>query len=543
MKFSFLGNYTIDIIAKEYAKATKDEIFISGYGQYFFDLMNENSDYYNFKSDFSILLLDGNSLLENKSLEEAKSHILELVELFEKGSSGYLVLGNIFLDSAVNSVKNYNSEDSCKNLQMQLNRFLTEISKENNRVFILDILSLIEEYGVRNIYDNSMWQYGKIRFNKLGHKIIAEEILMLVNAIKNQTKKCLVLDLDNTLWGGVIGEDGMSGIQLGPDGIGECFLKFQKRIKEISEKGIILCLCSKNNLADAKEVFDSHEFCYLKWDDFIVHKVDWNRKDKNLAEMAEILNIGEDSLVFIDDNPVERAIVRENTKVTVPEFPELPEDLENFIKTVDKKYFAKFSVTKEDKEKTFQYKQNSEREKIRTKVDNIDEFIKDLGIKIVIEKAIEDNVARIAQMTQKTNQFNLTTKRYTEQEIRDMMNAEGNKYLIYAGKVEDKFGSYGIVVQIILEKTASGNYEIDSFLMSCRVIGRKIEDYFLDNVLRLTNNEVVTARYIPTEKNIMVKNKYEELGFSLVEAKENGEKIYKSSSFRSLDDKISIKYE
>ena len=345
MKFSFLGNYTIDLIAKEFAKISGEEIFISGYDQYFVDILSAGSEYHNFKSDFSVLLLDGNSLFETKSLAEVKDHISQTVDLFKKTPNGYLIIGNLYLDFAVNSTKNYNDTNSCKALQNEINLFLTDLVKADNRIFVLDILSLFEEHGTRHIYDNAMWNYGKIRFNKLGHKIIAEEILSLTNAIKNQTKKCLVLDLDNTLWGGVIGEDGLGGIALAADGIGGCFFKFQKHLKAISEKGIIMCLCSKNNLADAKEVFDKHEFCHLKWDDFILHKVDWNRKDQNVAEIAEVLNIGEDSLVFIDDNPVERAIVKENTKAVVADFPANPEDLENFIKELDKKYFAKFFVT------------------------------------------------------------------------------------------------------------------------------------------------------------------------------------------------------
>lgn len=540
MKFAFLGNYTIDLIAKEFEKKEKDEIFISGYNQYYLDLLDKNSDYLRFKPDLTTIILDGNSLLETKSHAEIKSHIDELVKLFEENSNGYLILANIFFDQAIDSIKNYNDKNSIKNLQSEINNYLLDLTQKNNRIFILDILSIFEQNGVKNIYDNSMWQFAKIRFNKNGHQLIADELSYLKHAILNQTKKCLVLDLDNTLWGGIIGEDGMSGIALGAEGVGECFVKFQKNIKKISEKGILLCLCSKNNLDDAKEVFDKHEFSHLKWNDFILHKVSWNLKSQSIAEIAETLNIGQDSLVFIDDNPAEREIVARNTAAVVPDFPTNPEDLENFIKEIDKKYFAKLVVTKEDLEKNEQYKQNSQREIIKQSSANLDEFIKNLEIKITIEKAKKDNVARISQLTQKTNQFNFTTKRYSEIEIENMMNDKN--FHIFSAKVEDKFGNYGTVILAIIKQISSEKYEIDTFLMSCRVIGKEVEKYFLNFVINLLKPSELTAHYIPTAKNILVQNKYDELGFTL-NAKQDKIKIYKFNSLNCKDNKIYVEYE
>jgi len=546
MKTAFLSNFTIDIIAKEFKKKSNNTaLFISGYNQYNIDIINKESQYYKFKPDFTIVILDGNTLFNNRTLEEVKTEINQLFNINSQNHNSYFIVSNVLLDNTINNIHNYNKTGTPKQLQAEFNLFLNKKANEQERFFVLDIMSIIEQYGKKNIYDNSLWIYGKIRYNKLGTELIVDKISNLINAILNQTKKCLVLDLDNTLWGGVIGEDGLDGIKLGKDEIGNVYFKFQKVIAEIKKKGILIALCSKNNITDAKEVFDKHKFSVLKWDDFIIKKIDWQPKDMNVKQIAKELNIGEDSLVFIDDNPFEREIVKTNTNVIVPEFPENIEDLLNFTLDVDERYFSKMKITIEDKAKTKQYIDNIKREEVRTSTKTLEEYVKTLKMELTIEPFKNENLERISQMTQKTNQFNFTTKRYSENDIVNF--SQNLNYVIFTGKVKDKFGDYGIVLLLIVE-IQNKQAIIDTFLMSCRVIGRFVEDTFISGIIEIVQSNGVKkifANYIPTSKNILVKEKYDELGFDLIKNNKNGVKeyIFDCKNIKEIKNLMQVNYE
>ena len=527
MKIAFLGNFTIDLLVKDFEKAIGEvDIYVSGFNQYIIDIIDRNSNYNKFKPDYTIVLLEGNSLFSNMDIKEVKAQINDLFETNLENNNSYFIVSNIIVDSNINTIYNYNFENNVKQIQNEFNLFLNNIAIRNKHFFVLDIVSILEKYGKRSIYDNSLWLYGKIRYNKLGNKLIIEKLLHLLNAINNNIKKCLVLDLDNTLWKGIIGEDGMEGIKLGKDEIGNIYFNFQKTIKEIKAKGVLLTICSKNNISDVKEVFENHKYSVLKWDDFIIKKINWRTKDKNIKEIAQELNIGEDSLVFIDDNAFERELVRANTEVIVPDFPQNIEDLPDFIAEIDEKYFSKFNVTNEDRLKTEQYFDNLKRDEIKKKITMIDEYVKTLNIKLTIEPYKEENLDRIAQMTQKTNQFNFTTKRYSEKDIHEI--SKNKNYIIFTGRLVDKFGDYGIVNLIIIKIDKSTAF-IDTFLMSCRAIGMYIEHYYLYNIFNILKqksiNEIVSY-YLPTRKNALIENKYDELGFELNEKYDDGSKKY-----------------
>jgi FkbH-like protein len=549
MKVAFLSNFTIDFIAKEYKKRTDDtKIYISGYNQYYLDIINKQSEFYKFKPDFTVLILDGNTLFENRKLSEVKREITDLFEVNSQNSNSYFVVSNIIIDSALNNLYNYNRPKNQKQIQAKFNLFLNKMACLHDRFYVLDVLSLIEQHGRKNIYDNSLWLYGKIRYNKQGIQVIAEKLDYLIKAVLNQSKKCLVLDLDNTLWGGVIGEDGIDGIKLGKGEIGNIYFNFQKRILEIKKKGVLLTLCSKNNINDAKEVFAKHEYCALKWDDFIIKKVNWKQKDLNIKEIAQELNIGEDSLVFLDDNPFEREIVRTNTSAVVPDFPDSVENLQDFILEIDEKYFSKMKITKEDKEKTKQYIDNVKRNEVKTVAKSLEEYVKTLKMELTIEKFKKENLARISQMTQKTNQFNFTTLRYSEKDILEFAN--NPSYLIFTGKVKDKFGDYGIVILLIAEIKNKQAF-INTFLMSCRVIGRYVEHCFMSKIIEVLNLkgvEKIFAQYIPSPKNMLVKEKFEEMGFELVKIRDNETKEYvyhinKLNKTNNAENLIQVVYE
>jgi FkbH-like protein len=542
MKISFLGNYTLDIISKEFEKKIEDKsIFCSGYNEYYQDFFNKNSGYNLFKSDYSFLFLDGNILLENfKTLSNIKKHLNEIIELFIENNDGYLIISNVYISSSINKIQHYNKKSNIKEIEMKINLHLQKISS-SNRLFIFDLCTIIQENGWKNLHNNIMWNYGKVRFNKLGNEIIVEKLLTTIDAINNKTKKCLVLDLDNTLWGGIIGEDGINNIDLGPDGLGESFLEFQKKIKSMKKKGVLLAICSKNNLNDAKKVFTNHNFSYLKWDDFIIKKINWESKNNNIQEIAKSLNIGENSLVFIDDNPTERELVMQYTDAIVPKFPNSPTDLPEFIDEVDLKYFSKYSVTKEDLKKSKQYIDNIRRNKAQKKSFDFDSFIKELNLEMEVSYNNLNDKIRLSQLTQKTNQFNFTTKRYSELDIENFIKKKDSH--VFVGSVKDKFGNYGKVIAcIIIEKP--NEYVIDTFLMSCRVISKQIENYFFNFILsKLSSNIPLYGKHIPTKKNILVNNKYLELGFKLLKKNSDGTSLFEFVEPKALKDNILVKYE
>jgi FkbH-like protein len=542
MKISFLGNYTLDIISKEFEKKIEDKsIFCSGYNEYYQDFFNKNSGYNLFKSDYSFLFLDGNILLENfKTLSNIKKHLNEIIELFIENNDGYLIISNVYISSSINKIQHYNKKSNIKEIEMKINLHLQKISS-SNRLFIFDLCTIIQENGWKNLHNNIMWNYGKVRFNKLGNEIIVEKLLTTIDAINNKTKKCLVLDLDNTLWGGIIGEDGINNIDLGPDGLGESFLEFQKKIKSMKKKGVLLAICSKNNLNDAKKVFTNHNFSYLKWDDFIIKKINWESKNNNIQEIAKSLNIGENSLVFIDDNPTERELVMQYTDAIVPKFPNSPTDLPEFIDEVDLKYFSKYSVTKEDLKKSKQYIDNIRRNKAQKKSFDFDSFIKELNLEMEVSYNNLNDKIRLSQLTQKTNQFNFTTKRYSELDIENFIKKKDSH--VFVGSVKDKFGDYGKVIAcIIIEKP--NEYVIDTFLMSCRVISKQIENYFFNFILsKLSSNIPLYGKHIPTKKNILVNNKYLELGFKLLKKNSDGTSLFEFVEPKALKDNILVKYE
>jgi len=544
MKVSFSGNYTVDFIAKEFKKRSGYDVVVQDYCQYYQDIIFKESTLYRAGSEFDVLLLDGNLLLNIGDEELIKDHIKEVVQSYLNNSKyGYLLISNIYLVNQVNSIWNYNHENNLKKLQTSINLFLNELSSLNNQIYIIDLLSLIEFHGETTLYDNNLWIYGKNRFSKKGLYLFAKEIFSLVNSILSNTKKCLVLDLDNTLWGGVAGEDGITGIELSTDGAGYIYRKFQEEIKKIKSKGILLAICSKNNLEDAKYIFDNHQYMILKWDDFIVHKVNWNPKNLNLKEIAYELNIGEDSLVFIDDNPMEREMVSKNTECTVPDFPENVADLLNFISDVDKEFFSRQTVTAEDLTKSEQYIENRKRTEFENSFENYEEFVNSLNVELIIFKNSIDQVDRISQMTQKTNQFNFTTRRYSAEQIKEFM--ESDDSMVFSGQVKDRFGDFGIVIlAVIIEQ--ENQYTIDTFLMSCRVIGKLVENIFIQEISKqLKPGKKIEIRYIPTKKNVLVETKMDEIGFELIEKKENGEKRYTAVNPFTFESniKMTVSYE
>lgn len=405
------------------------------------------------------------------------------------------------------------------------NEFVLDFANKNSNVKIVDFAAFCNRYAQNDLVD---WKFYFMSQAAISPKL-AGPFRKWFAAEKEATvktaKKCLVLDLDNTLWGGILGEDGPEHLKIGGDYPGKAFHFFQEQILELQKRGIILAICSKNNEPDAWEFIEQSRDQVLRKEHFAAWRINWTDKATNIRELAQELNIGLDSMVFLDDSPTERELVATMIpEVVVPEFPTAPYVLPVFFNDLKNQYFKIYQARAEDREKTQQYKANAERHQLQTQFTNIDDFIKSLNIETTIRVNDESDFPRIAQMSQKTNQFNLTGKRYTELEIADVM-ASGGK--VFSLSVKDKFGDSGMtgaaVVSVVGEVAT-----IDNLFLSCRILGRKIENTFMKALLeklQLTGVKTVHASYVKTLKNGSVADFYETVGFSTLKKCEN-ESLY-----------------
>ena len=411
----------------------------------------------------------------------------------------------------------------------EYNAALYDMERQHSNVKVIDIREFNDRYAKADLFDWKFYFISQMGMNPKLSKDFKAWWDKKLNSIALKRKKCLVLDLDNTLWGGVLGEEGIEGIKIGGDYPGKAFLYWQEALLELSKTGVILTVCSKNNEQDVLDAWEKNPFIVLKKEHFAAYRINWTDKATNIQELAKELNIGLDSFVFVDDNPTERELIKQMLPmVAVPDFPEQPYELPVFFKQLVEDYFKVYSVTDEDKKKTEQYKQNAQRAQLQASFTDFGAFLESLDIQITIEAANEFNVTRIAQMTQKTNQFNLTTKRYTDADVKGFM-AEGWK--IWCISVADKFGDNGITGAIMIHpSTCSGTEgEIDTFLLSCRILGKGIEIAFVKKVLEMLAAEGFTslkAQYLPTAKNAQVKDFWEKVGFECVASAEDGAKDY-----------------
>ncbi|MBQ3709542.1 MAG: HAD-IIIC family phosphatase [Bacteroidales bacterium] len=404
------------------------------------------------------------------------------------------------------------------------NAGLISASLTHKNLKVIDIEEFTSRYPAEDLMDWKFYLLSQMGMNPRLAAVFQQWFAKKLDEIALKRKKCLVLDLDNTLWGGILGEDGPDGIKIGGDYPGKAFLLFQQGLLELSRNGVVLAVCSKNNEQEVLDLWEKNPYLVLRKEHFAAYRINWQDKASNLKELAEELNLGLDSFVFVDDNPTERALVKQLLPmVSVPDFPAQPYELPVFFKKLVEEEFKVYSITEEDKAKTLQYQANAMRSNLQKRFEDFDGFLKSLDMHLTVGAANEYNIPRIAQMTQKTNQFNLTTKRYTDAEIRTMIE---KGWKVFCLSVADRFGDSGITGCAIIK----GN-EMDTFLLSCRILGKGIETAFLKKVLQMLREEGVSelnATYIPTAKNAQVKDFYEGVGMRCVAENENGEKQYKA---------------
>jgi FkbH-like protein len=500
-----------------------------GYGTWLQDIINPNSGLYASKLQMVFIIIDGEELIRGQD-----ENINDLVEINIKYVEEAIInnpeitffISNI--DFWARRIKSIKSDSQERGFEFLWEDRLFELSKKYKNACVFDLKGIIENVGRGQFYSRKLWYLGGIKYTMMAEKLLEQEINRYVTSIKEVRKKCLILDLDNTLWGGVVGEVGLEGIELSDYKEGARYKDFQKKLKEIKDLGIILAVVSKNNFNDAIKVIKGHNHMVLKEEDFVALKINWDLKSKNISLLSEELNIGFDSIVFIDDNPVERESVKaELPEVVVPDFPEDTSRLSDFAVELYYNYFYTLSTTDEDTAKTEIYRQNAMRREAQKSSTSYEDFLKSLETKIEIRRMSEENIQRAAQLTQKTNQFNLTTRRYSEQELLDLINKKDfSGFVVY---VSDKFGDNGMVSVVITRHKSNSEVEMDTFLLSCRVMGRFIEDQIISYVEELYKElgyKKFITYYKPTEKNAPVNELFERLGYELIDMDCTGSKKY-----------------
>ena len=401
--------------------------------------------------------------------------------------------------------------------QRKLNYLLMQGCQEAKNTFLIDLDALQTALGRSTFADPKLYYVAKMPISLAALPAAAKLVVDVVRSLQGAVKKCLVLDLDNTLWGGVIGDDGLSGIQIGELGTGHAFSDFQRWLKELKNRGILLTVCSKNNEDTAKEPFEKHPEMVLRLEDFSMFVANWEDKARNIRTIQQALNIGMDSMVFLDDNPFERELVRTMIpEITVPELPEDPALYLQYLRGLD--LFETASYSREDAGRTEQYREKAQRAAFEAAFQSYDDYLEALQMRASAAAFDPFHYPRIAQLTQRSNQFNLRTVRYTEAEIEALAQDDSRIGLYFT--LKDKFGDHGLISVVVLEKQPEDTLFISEWLMSCRVLKRGMEEFIVDKILSVAAQQGfrrVVGEYIPTPKNAMVKDLYEQLGFARLE--------------------------
>lgn len=504
------------------------ETYGGGFGQYRQELLHAGSPLHGFRPDSVLLSLSSRGVLAGvppSAAAAAADHALdeavdELRSLWRKARDDFhaTVMQQSFLDT---SEPLFGSLDRLVpgapfRLTARLNDRLADAAAEEG-VAWLDIARASARDGIHAWFDVARWLQGKMEVAPQAAPRYGELLSRLLAAQRGQSRKCLVLDLDNTLWGGVIGDDGLEGIVLGQgSATGEAHLALQHYARLLRDRGVILAVCSRNDLATAEAVFRDHPEMALARSDFAAFVVNWNDKAENLRLIARELNIGVDSLVFVDDNPAERARVRESLPMVA--VPELPPDAAHYVSCIaDAGYFEAASFTAEDRRRAGDYAANAGRAASRELAQSLDEFLQGLGMSVSYGPVAPVDLPRVTQLLNKTNQFNPTTRRYPAADLALFCAAPENIALQF--RLADRFGDNGLVSVMLLRPAGeeSDVMEIDNWVMSCRVFGRQLEAEAMNiavEIARARGIRAFRAEYIPTPRNSVICDLYESLGFS-----------------------------
>lgn len=518
-RLAVLGNSTTNLFASALPAAGARHgvnivVHEAEYDQVMQEALNPASSTNASRPDAVLLALDSHGLPFDQDPFE---YLLSVKDGFRSGCNAPLIFQTVVcpplplfgsLDAGI--------ETTPRSRIVAFNDKLREFARESGD-YVLDVAALAEMIGTQTWLDPAQWNLYKLPFAQNLVPVYVEHIARLVAAIRGRVRKCLILDLDNTLWGGVIGDDGLNGIKIGQgDAIGEAHLELQVAAKALQQRGIILAVSSKNDDLVARKPFEDHPDMVLRKEDFSVFQANWNDKASNLEAIAKELNLSLEAIVFVDDNPVERSQVR--MALPMVAVPELPEDVSLYARTIlNAGYFEAISFSEDDRKRADHYRGNSERTELKTKSRDIGEFLQSLEMKIETGAFNDFNLARVTQLINKTNQFNLTTRRYSQAEVEHMM--RDPSVITLQTRLADRFGDNGLV-SVSICRCENGGCDIDTWLMSCRVLGRRLEEAVFDELVTQCANRGVSeirGRYRPTGKNGMVADHFKALGFQQLE--------------------------
>ncbi|MBN2287892.1 MAG: HAD family hydrolase [Candidatus Glassbacteria bacterium] len=412
-------------------------------------------------------------------------------------------------------------------LVQEVERLLQEQLRSFGNAYLVKQDHLLQKIGAERFYDLRHWYLFHCPYSKEAFQLLAEECFIFVRAAGGKARKCLVLDCDNVLWGGIVGEDGLDGIRLSDTYPGLVYKDFQQQVINLFKRGVIIALCSKNNEEDVWEIFEKHPDMLLERGHIAAWRINWQDKATNLRELSEELNIGIDSMVFLDDSPYEIELVR--TEVPEVETIQLPAGkiTANAGVLSECRLFDTLVFSAEDSSRGQMYVAEARRKKLKGQITDLDSYLKTLEMELTISLVDEISIPRVAQLTQRTNQFNLTTRRYSDQQISSLAGSDDSDVLY--SHLRDKFGESGIIGVCIL-KYKGECAMIDVFLLSCRALGRRVEDELLGNALELARSKgcrQATAEYLPTRKNIQVKEFFPLKGFTVVDCNPDGVTRYR----------------
>ena len=548
LRVAWLGNHTIEpvvrtVTAFSSAYGVALDAYIAPYDQHFQEMLDGNSGTLASKPNLIVLWLSLRSMsptLAEGCVRLGKAEIQAEIERIEEVLSSWVDLAkqrsgaHVFICNFPRppglrfGIADTSSDTGEQYFYGELNRWMSDAFMDDPQVTVVDISHAVSRAGSEKSWNPRMYHLAKIEWDGPAVRYIADLLSRCCRALVRPAHKCIVVDLDNTLWGGVLGEEGVDGVRVGQgDPASEAFAAFQRSLLDMKARGIILAICSKNNFSDVEELFTSRPDMPLRLEDFATHRINWEPKNLNVEAIAKELNIGTDSLVFIDDNPAECELIRQMLPdVKTVHLPRDPATYAELLYSMCE--FDKIKLTDEDKQKTQQYIDNHARQSQRQAATDLKSYLESLGTRVTIQAAVAENLPRIHQLFTKTNQFNVTTIRYSAAELKEMIDAED--CTLDFVKVEDNFGSLGIV-GVYIVRAERDHAVVDSFVLSCRALGRGIESAICNQMKEqvFANEEIgfLTARFVPTAKNMPASEFFDAQGFERLTTAQGEEKIYR----------------
>lgn len=523
MKLLVLSNVNVAPIA---GRLEGHDVSLGEYGDVVRVLADPTSDAYAGELDALVVLVDGDELLGAGDLA---GELVEALAAYAAARPDVLVIASTVCADPATPLS-YGApltDESGWSRGIEANAALRRLTETHPNIALLDVNLVFDRHGRERLVAPTFWYAGRIPYTTLWFEECARHLGGLLDAYRSRARKVLVFDLDGTMWGGVLGEDGPGGIELGEDGVGKCYRDLQRRVQELQGTGVLLAVASKNEPADVDKVLAEHPMMVIRSADLATQRVDWNDKVTSLVSIAGELSLGLDSLVFLDDSPAERALVAEHLpEVAVPDFPTRPELLPTwFVREVVFPFFPKLRALDSDRAKTEQYRARGERARAIGSSVDLDGFLERLAMQIDLR--VDDGflVDRAAQMTQKTNQFNLTMQRFTPGEVQEMV--DSTRHVVVTLGYSDRFGDEGVVGLAILDtETAS----VVVFLLSCRVIGRGVEDRLLERVEQAAGErglDAILCTFVPAQRNGVASEFLGRRGWTEVETRPSGEVHYR----------------